>query len=224
MTSRSRVGIDADRPAVRRSAAISTARRATFRRRSTPHAPICRRRCAAIPPIASSIRQTRRSSILALTSKTLTPGQIYDLGLQHPAAEAVAGGRRGRGARSAAARCRRCASNSIRAPCSSTASAWKTCAPPLSAANAKAPKAPSSSGAQRYQVYANDTATQGGSNIGRLIIAYRNGAAVRLSDVADVTDSVENVRNMRHVQRQAGRPRDPVPAARRQYHRRWSPT
>ena len=28
-----------------------------------------------------------------------------------------------------------------------------------------------------------------------LIVAYNNGAAVRLSDIADVTDSVEDVRN-----------------------------
>ena len=47
-----------------------------------------------------------------------------------------------------------------------------------------------------------------------LIIAYRNGAAVRLSDVAEVVDSVEDLRNAGHVQRQAGGARDHLPPAR----------
>ena len=41
--------------------ATSTARRATCRRRSTRRAPICRPACAAIRPIARSIRRMRRS-------------------------------------------------------------------------------------------------------------------------------------------------------------------
>ena len=43
------------------SAATSTARRATCRRRSMRRAPICRRRCAPIPPTANSIRPTSPS-------------------------------------------------------------------------------------------------------------------------------------------------------------------
>jgi multidrug efflux pump len=65
----------------------------------------------------------------------------------------------------------------------------------LSAANANAPKGAVEAGAQRYQIYVNDTATKADEYRG-LIIAYRSGAAVRLSDVADVTDSVEDVRNI----------------------------
>ena len=57
------------------------------------------------------------------------------------------------------------------------------------------PKARSSRAPQRYQIYVNDTATKA-DQYRTLIIAYRNGAAVRLSDVADVTDSVEDVRNL----------------------------
>ena len=41
----------------------------------------------------------------------------------------------------------------------------------------------------------NDTATKA-DDYKTLIVAYRNNAAVRLSDVADVSDGVENVRNL----------------------------
>ncbi|MEI9990814.1 MAG: efflux RND transporter permease subunit [Rhizomicrobium sp.] len=65
----------------------------------------------------------------------------------------------------------------------------------LSAANANAPKGAVEEGTQRYQVYVNDTATKA-SQYKTLIVAYRNGAAVRLTDVAEVDDSVEDVRNI----------------------------
>src|SRR5271170_685668 len=65
----------------------------------------------------------------------------------------------------------------------------------LSAANANAPKGAVDVGALRYQVYVNDTATVA-ADYRSLIVAYRNNAAVRLQDVATVSDSVENVRNL----------------------------
>jgi len=65
----------------------------------------------------------------------------------------------------------------------------------LSAANANAPKGAIEDGAQRFQVYVNDTATRA-EQYRSLIIAYRNGAPVRLSDVAEVSDGVEDVRNV----------------------------
>jgi multidrug efflux pump len=65
----------------------------------------------------------------------------------------------------------------------------------LSAANANAPKGAVEVGALRYQVYVNDTATVA-ADYRSLIVAYRNNAAVRLQDVATVLDSVENVRNL----------------------------
>src|SRR5262249_31018601 len=46
-----------------------------------------------------------------------------------------------------------------------------------------------------FEVYANDSATQAKA-YKSLIVAYRNGNAVRLQDVADVFDGVENVRNL----------------------------
>jgi multidrug efflux pump len=65
----------------------------------------------------------------------------------------------------------------------------------LSAANANAPKGAVEQGAQRYQVYVNDTAVKA-DQYKTLIVAYRNNAAVRLQDVADVEDGVEDVRNL----------------------------
>ena len=48
---------------------------------------------------------------------------------------------------------------------------------------------------QTFQIYANDNASLS-KDYQTLIVAYRNGAAVRLSDVAEVFDGVENVRNL----------------------------
>ena len=64
----------------------------------------------------------------------------------------------------------------------------------LSSANAHSPKGGIDVGDQRYQIYANDQATKA-SDYKSLIVAYRNGAPVRLSDIGEVTDSVENLRN-----------------------------
>ncbi len=64
----------------------------------------------------------------------------------------------------------------------------------LAAANANSPKGYFDTGATRYQLYTNDQATRAAQYRG-LIIAYRNGQGVRLSDVARVEDSVENTLN-----------------------------
>ncbi|HEX3505914.1 MAG TPA: efflux RND transporter permease subunit [Xanthobacteraceae bacterium] len=65
----------------------------------------------------------------------------------------------------------------------------------LASANANSPKGTIDDGDRRYQIYTNDQATKA-SDYAPLVIAYRNGAAVLLSDVADVNDSVEDVRNL----------------------------
>ncbi|OYX82367.1 MAG: hypothetical protein B7Y75_06445, partial [Azorhizobium sp. 35-67-5] len=64
----------------------------------------------------------------------------------------------------------------------------------LSAANANAPKGAIESGDRRWQIYTNDQAKEAAA-YRSLVIAYRKGAPVRLSDVATVEDSVESVRN-----------------------------
>ena len=65
----------------------------------------------------------------------------------------------------------------------------------LASANANSPKGTIDDGDQRYQIYTNDQATKA-SDYAPLIVAYRNGAAVQLTDVAAVNNSVEDVRNL----------------------------
>jgi multidrug efflux pump len=65
----------------------------------------------------------------------------------------------------------------------------------IASANANSPKGAIDDGIQRFQLYTNDQAVKSADYL-PLVIAYRNGAAVRLSDVAAVNDSVEDVRNL----------------------------
>ena len=74
----------------------------------------------------------------------------------------------------------------------------------LAAANANSPKGALEVGERRYQIYSNDQARVA-AEYRDLIVAWRNGAPVRLSDVAEVIDSVENIRNDGPGQRQAAR-------------------
>jgi multidrug efflux pump len=64
----------------------------------------------------------------------------------------------------------------------------------LASANAHSPKGGIDVGDQRYQIYANDQANKA-DDYKSLIVAYRNGAPVHLADVGEVVDSVENLRN-----------------------------
>src|SRR5271154_21066 len=64
----------------------------------------------------------------------------------------------------------------------------------LGSANAHSPKGGIDVGDRRYQIYSNDQARKA-KDYKSLIIAYRNGAAVHLSDVGEVIDGVENLRN-----------------------------
>ncbi len=64
----------------------------------------------------------------------------------------------------------------------------------LASANAHSPKGALEDGDRRYQIYTNDQANHAADYI-PLVIAYRNGAAVHLTDVGQVLDSVENLRN-----------------------------
>ena len=65
----------------------------------------------------------------------------------------------------------------------------------LASANTNSPKGTIDDGHRRYQIYTNDQANVA-ADYAPLVIAYRNGAAVRLSDVAEVRDSVQDVRNL----------------------------
>jgi multidrug efflux pump len=65
----------------------------------------------------------------------------------------------------------------------------------LASANANAPKGAIEEGDNHFQIYTNDQASLA-KDYRPLVVAYRNGAAVLLTDVADVQDSVEDLRNI----------------------------
>jgi multidrug efflux pump len=65
----------------------------------------------------------------------------------------------------------------------------------LASANANSPKGTIDDGDRRLQIYTNDQANVA-ADYAPLVIAYRNGSAVRLSDVAEVSDSVQDLRNL----------------------------
>jgi multidrug efflux pump len=64
----------------------------------------------------------------------------------------------------------------------------------LASANADSPKGAIEDGRFHYQIYTNDQASLA-SQYRDLVVAYRHNAGVRLSDVAEVDDSVEDLRN-----------------------------
>jgi multidrug efflux pump len=64
----------------------------------------------------------------------------------------------------------------------------------LAATNANRPKGAVEDGDRHWQIYANDQAKTAAEYL-PLIVAYHNGTAVRLSDVAGVVDSVQDLRN-----------------------------
>ncbi len=64
----------------------------------------------------------------------------------------------------------------------------------LAAANANRPKGAVEDGDRHWQIYANDQAKTAAEYL-PLIVSYQNGAAIQLSDVAEVVDSVQDLRN-----------------------------
>ncbi len=64
----------------------------------------------------------------------------------------------------------------------------------LAAANANRPKGTLEDGDRHWQISANDQAKTAAEYL-PLVVSYRNGAAVQLSDVAEVVDSVQDLRN-----------------------------
>ena len=132
--------------------------------------------------------------ILTLTSKTLTPGQLYDAAdtiLAQKLSQVSGIGQVQIGGSSLPA---------VRVELNpSTLFKYgiglEDVRAALAAANANTPKGSIDIGGARYQIYTNDQATQA-VEYRNMVIAYRNGAAVRLADVGEVDDSVENVRNL----------------------------
>ncbi len=64
----------------------------------------------------------------------------------------------------------------------------------IAASNSNRPKGSVETGDKHWQIYANDQAKKASDYI-PLIVSYRNGAAVRLGDLGTVVDSVSDLRN-----------------------------
>jgi multidrug efflux pump len=132
--------------------------------------------------------------VLALTSKSRTPGQIYDAAsniVQQQLSQMKGVGDVSVGGASLPA---------VRAELNPLALAHyglglEDVRAALASANANRPKGVLDAGGQRQQIYTNDTGTVA-SDYAPLLVAYRGGSAVRLSDIAEVQDSVEDVRNL----------------------------
>jgi multidrug efflux pump len=131
--------------------------------------------------------------ILALTSDTLTPGQLYDsadtvLEQQFSSINGVGDVELG-GAALPAVRV-----ELQPGPLNEYGIGLEDVRAALAAANANAPKGAIEQNGQHFQIYTNDQA-QKAALYRNLVIAYRNNAGVRLSDIAEVDDSVEDLRN-----------------------------
>ena len=133
------------------------------------------------------------SIILAMTSDTLTQGQIYDAASTVVAQKIsqVAGvGQVTVGGSSLPA---------VRVELNPTTLnkygiSFSEVRAAITANNANRPKGIVEDGEKSWQIYANDQAKKAADYL-PVIVAYRNGAAVRLSDVGDVVDSVQDLRN-----------------------------
>src|ERR1700681_2793633 len=131
--------------------------------------------------------------ILALTSKTLSQGQLYDaastvlsqkLSQIDGIGEVTAGGS---------------SLPAVRVDLNPSALfkygiGLEDVRAALASANAHSPKGAIEVEDRHFQIYDNDQASTA-AEYRSLIIAYRNGAPVRLADVGEVTDAVENIRN-----------------------------
>ncbi|MDR3535494.1 MAG: efflux RND transporter permease subunit [Acetobacteraceae bacterium] len=131
--------------------------------------------------------------ILALTSKTLTRGQMYDaatnvlsqrLSQINGIGQVIIGG---------------AALPAVRVELNPQALfkygvGLEDVRAALASANANSPKGAIEFQGLHHQLYTNDQASHA-ADYRPLVVAYRNNAAIRLSDVASVQDSVENLRN-----------------------------
>ena len=131
--------------------------------------------------------------VMALTSKTLSQGQLYDVAstiLQQKLSQVNGVGQVNIGGSSLPA---------VRVQVNPNALFEKRVSledvrAALAAANANSPKGEIEDGDRRFQLYANDQA-QTADDYRSLIIAWRDGAPIHLTDVAEIVDSVENVEN-----------------------------
>jgi multidrug efflux pump len=131
--------------------------------------------------------------ILSLTSKTMTRGQMYDAAstiLAQKISQLKGVGQVTVGGSSLPA---------VRVELNPAALnrygiSLETVRTVIASTNANRPKGIVEDGERNWQIYANDQAKTAAEYV-PLIIGYRNGNAVRISDVAEVVDSVEDLRN-----------------------------
>jgi multidrug efflux pump len=132
--------------------------------------------------------------ILALTSKTLTPGQLYDAAstiLAQKLSQVAGVGNVGVWGSSLPA---------VRVELNPSVLfkyglGLEDVRAALAAANANSPKGAIENANLHWQIYDNDQSLLA-KDYRNLVVAFRNGAPIRLTDVAEVTDSVEDTRNL----------------------------
>ncbi len=132
--------------------------------------------------------------VLALTSKTKTPGQIYDSAsviVQQQLSQVQGVGQ---------VQVQGSSLPAVRVELNPTWLAHYGLGPEdvrsaLASANANRPKGMIESSQYRWQIYTNDQG-QVAADYAPLVVGYRGGTAVRLSDVAQVIDGVEDVHNL----------------------------
>ena len=133
--------------------------------------------------------------ILALTSRDPTPGQIYDAASNIVQQQLSPGERRRRRrdrrrlAAGGAGRAQSAGAGALRHRPGGRARR------PGLGQRQPARRASSTTARLRLQVYTNDAGTKA-ADYAPLLVAYRNGAAVRLSDIAEVIDGVEDIHNL----------------------------
>jgi len=132
--------------------------------------------------------------ILALTSKTLTSGQLYDAAstiLAQKISQVAGVGNVGVwGSSLPAVRVELNPSTLFK-----YGIGLEDVRAALAAANANSPKGAIENGTFHWQIYDNDQSRVAKDYRG-LVIAYRNGAPIRLNDVGEISDSVEDIRNL----------------------------
>ncbi|WP_287877243.1 multidrug efflux RND transporter permease subunit [Aquitalea sp.] len=131
--------------------------------------------------------------IIGLTSDSLTRGQMYDaadsiLGQKLAQVEGIGDVNIGGGAQPAV----RVEMNPLQL--NHYGIGMETVRAAITSTNANRPKGFVEDGQRHWQVQANDQAGKASDYL-PLVVSYKNGAAVRLSDVAEVKDSVLDVRN-----------------------------
>ncbi len=131
--------------------------------------------------------------ILALTSDTMTRGQLYDVAdtiLAQKLAQVPGVGQVDIGGSSQPA-----VRVELNPPVLDAAGvSTEQVRAAITGTNANRPKGFIEAGERRWQIGANDQA-RSAREYRPIVVAYRNGAAMRLGDVAEVVDSVKDVRN-----------------------------